>query len=126
MSIQTRKGRFAVDYCMLLSAAVAASLLTLLWHVRTCAFENEPKSFRGITWLTSASEVRGLKLLKKTGDTGIYMRPHDLRQVGAASIVRIKYLFEKSRFTSAIIEFKRKRNFQAMTDILKAEYGQPG
>ena len=94
MSIQTRNGRFAVHYCMLLSGAVAVSLIGLLWHVQALAFENEPKSFRGITWLTSASEARGLKLLDKTGDTDI--RPHDLRQIGAASIVRIKYLFEKS------------------------------
>ena len=104
MSIRVCNGRFAVDYCMLLCAAAAASLLALSWHVETCAFENEPISIRGITWLTPATKVRGLKLLRKTGDTEIYIRPHDPRQVGAASISRTKYLFEKSGFTSAIIE----------------------
>ena len=125
MPIRIRNRRLVVDYYMLLCAAAAAALLALSWHVETCAFENEPISIRGITWLTPATKVGGLKLLRKTGDTEIYIRPHDSRRVGAASIGRTKYLFEKSGFTSALIEFKGKRNFRAVTDILKAEHGQP-
>ncbi len=125
MSIRICNGRFVVNYCMLLWAAVAAFLLAFSFHVKSFAFENEPTSFRGIVWLTPASKVSGLKLLRKTDDTQIYIRSHDPRQVGAASIRRIKYVFEKSRLTSAEIEFRGKRNFQAATDILKAEHGPP-
>lgn len=86
-------------------------------------FENEPKSFRGITWGTDIKNLPDMVFHTKSGDSKVYFRKKDKMKMGAANLLQVWYFFSNDKFYSVVIMFEGWTNFNALKKELFKLYG---
>ena len=101
-------------------------IISFLFSSYAFAYQNEPKSFRGIKWGTNIKDLSGMQLVnidKNDKDTRIYIRIVDKLKIGKADLEGIFYLFYKNRFYAVAIKFNLISNYLNIKETLFEQYG---
>jgi len=87
------------------------------------AFQNEPKTFRGIKWGTNISELSDMIFHAQQGESKVYFREKDQLIFGDADLLHIWYFFSNDRLYSVVINFEQWSNFNSLKTELFEIYG---
>jgi len=85
----------------------------------------EPGDFQGITWGANIDTISGMKKVSTQEHIDIYIKEHDLLEIGGVNVKTIEYYFLKGKFMGSYIAFEGFPRFTAIKKYMVKTYG-PG